>query len=207
MFCSSPLTLFRLENNHPPTKHTSFARMPQMTPSIGPSSPNPRISIIYLGKMAKMSKGGIVTKIGCSRENSMASLVARASAWMLPQSAVCWSWWHSPTSRSMLFKILWGKLSLASKWFKAGMAVYGCISSWWADLLSPPYSTPKSTLPPPILSALGGEQFLKQCPIISHKSMVDVWIYTWKEWNKLQELYRLKSCSLRSCLYWAAGRV
>jgi hypothetical protein len=37
------------------------------------------------------------------------------------------------TPWSMAFKILWGKLSLASKRFKADMAVYDCIFSWWAD--------------------------------------------------------------------------
>jgi hypothetical protein len=53
-------------------------------------------------------------------------------------------------------------------------------------------------------SALGDEQLLKQYPIISDETMVDVWIYT--EVKQFQGLYPLKGCSLRSCLYRAPSR-
>jgi hypothetical protein len=57
---------------------------------------------------------------------------------------------------------------------------------------------------PPFPTALGDEQLLKQYPIISGKTMAGVWIYT--EVKQFQELYLLKGCSLRSCLYRAPGR-
>lgn len=54
------------------------------------------------------------------------------------------------------------------------------------------------TLPSPILSNLGGEQFLKQYPIISDKSMVKVWIYTWKGETNFKSFtgWRVAACAV-----------